>query len=66
MSFWRAVEKYLEDSLAEEILSGSLRKNKSIHVLLTKEKELKLCFSQESVDEISVSSADDIDKKNDS
>ena len=63
----RAVEKYLEDSLAEEILSGSLRKNKSIHVLLTKEKEPKLCFSQESVgDEISVSSADDIDKKNDS
>ena len=63
----RAVEKYLEDSLAEEILSGSLRKNKSIHVLLTKEEDPKLCFSQESVgDEISVSSADDIDKKNDS
>ena len=63
----RAVEKYLEDSLAEEILSGSLIKNKSIHVLLTKEEDPKLCFSQESVgDEISVSSADDIDKKNDS
>ena len=59
----RAVEKYLEDSLAEEILSGSLIKNKSIHVLLTKEEDLS-CFSESVGDEISVSSAD-IDKKND-
>jgi len=31
----RAVEKYLEDSLAEEVLGGSLRKNKPIRVLIT-------------------------------
>ena len=43
----RAVEKYLEDSLAEEVLSGSLRKNKAISVLITDEEEPSLYFSQD-------------------
>jgi ATP-dependent Clp protease ATP-binding subunit ClpC len=52
----RAVEKYLEDSLAEEVLSGSLRKNKIIHVLISDEEEPSLYFSQdESDDKVSVS-----------
>jgi ATP-dependent Clp protease ATP-binding subunit ClpC len=52
----RAVEKYLEDSLAEEVLSGSLRKNKIIHVLITDEEEPSLYFSQDVSDEkVSVS-----------
>jgi ATP-dependent Clp protease ATP-binding subunit ClpC len=52
----RAVEKYLEDSLAEEVLSGSLRKNKLIHVLITDDEEPKLYFTQEEVDgKVSVS-----------
>ena len=52
----RAVEKYLEDSLAEEVLGGSLRKNKSIHVLITDNDDPKLYFSQDEVSEkVSVS-----------
>ncbi|MEJ6621828.1 MAG: ATP-dependent Clp protease ATP-binding subunit [Opitutae bacterium] len=52
----RAVEKYLEDSLAEEVLSGSLRKNKSIRVLITDDEEPSLYFSQDDADEkVSVS-----------
>ena len=52
----RAVEKYLEDSLAEEVLSGSLRKNKLIRVLITDDEEPKLYFSQEEAGgEVSVS-----------
>ena len=52
----RAVEKYLEDTLAEEVLSGSLRKNKIIHVLITDEEEPSLYFSQDVSDEkVSVS-----------
>jgi ATP-dependent Clp protease ATP-binding subunit ClpC len=52
----RAVEKYLEDSLAEEVLSGSLRKNKSIRVLITDDEEPKLYFSQDDAEEkVSVS-----------
>ena len=43
----RAVEKYLEDSLAEEVLAGSLRKNKAIIVLITDEEEPSLYFSQD-------------------
>ena len=62
----RAVEKYLEDSLAEEVLSGSLRKNKPIQVLITKAKDdadPKLYFSQNDVsDKISVSSSKDENK----
>ena len=52
----RAVEKYLEDSLAEEVLSGSLRKNKAIHVRITDEDDPSLYFSQDESDEkVSVS-----------
>ena len=40
----RAVEKYLEDSLAEEVLSGSLRKNKFIRVLLTDDEDPSVYF----------------------
>ena len=62
----RAVEKYLEDSLAEEVLSGSLRKNKPIQVLITNAKvdaDPKLYFSQNDVsDKISVSSSEDENK----
>ena len=55
----RAVEKYLEDSLAEEVLAGSLRKNKSIHVLITDNDDPKLYFSQDEVAEkVSVSPED--------
>ena len=55
----RAVEKYLEDSLAEEVLGGSLRKNKSIHVLITDNDEPKLYFSQDEVAEkVSISVED--------
>ena len=35
----RAVEKYLEDTLAEELLSGNLRKNKPITVVLSDDEE---------------------------
>jgi ATP-dependent Clp protease ATP-binding subunit ClpC len=64
----RAVEKYLEDSLAEEVLSGNLRKNKSIRVLLTEDEEPSLYFSQEETDKkVSVSpSSKEEDKKSDS
>jgi len=64
----RAVEKYLEDSLAEEVLSGSLRKNKTIHVLITDEEEPSLYFSQDESDEkVSVSpSSKEEDKDTDS
>ena len=64
----RAVEKYLEDSLAEEVLSGSLRKNKSIRVLLTEDEEPSLYFSQDDTDKkVSVSpSSKEEDKESDS
>ena len=42
----RAVEKYLEDTLAEELLSGNLRKNKPITVVLSDDEEKGLCFEQ--------------------
>ena len=42
----RAVEKYLEDNLAEALLSGNLRKNKPIKVLVDKDEDIGLCFEQ--------------------
>jgi hypothetical protein len=42
----RAVERYLEDTLAEELLSGNLRKNKPIKVILSEDEEKGLCFDQ--------------------
>ena len=54
----RAVEKYLEDTLAEELLSGNLRKNKPITVVLSDDEEKGLCFEQKKTgkDKVSVSS----------
>ena len=53
----RAVEKYLEDTLAEELLSGNLRKNKPITVILSDDEEKGLCFEQKKSgkDKVSVS-----------
>jgi ATP-dependent Clp protease ATP-binding subunit ClpC len=60
----RAVEKYLEDSLAEEVLAGSLRKNKVISVLITDEEEPSLYFSQDDGgDKVSVAPSSKVDKK---
>jgi len=60
----RAVEKYLEDSLAEEVLAGSLRKNKAIIVLITDEEEPSLYFSQDDGgDKVSVAPSSKADKK---
>ncbi len=61
----RAVEKYLEDSLAEEVLSGSLRKNKLIRVLITDDEDPKFYFTQEEADnKISVSPSSKEENKN--
>jgi ATP-dependent Clp protease ATP-binding subunit ClpC len=42
----RAVEKYLEDTLAEELLAGNLRKNKPITVILSEDEDKGLSFDQ--------------------
>jgi ATP-dependent Clp protease ATP-binding subunit ClpC len=42
----RAVEKYLEDNLAEALLSGDLRKNVPIKVLVNDDEEIGLRFEQ--------------------
>ena len=42
----RAVEKYLEDNLAEALLSGELRKSVPIKVLLHEDEEIGLRFEQ--------------------
>ena len=59
----RAVEKFLEDTLAEELLSGNLRKNKPITVILSEDEEKGLCFEQNKTgkDKISVSSTSDVE-----
>ena len=63
----RAVEKYLEDTLAEELLSGNLRKNKPITVVLSDDEEKGLCFEQKKTgkDKVSVSStsSEDVPKE---
>ena len=55
----RAVEKYLEDTLAEELLSGNLRKNKPITVVLSDDEEKGLCFEQKKSgkDKVAISSS---------
>ena len=59
----RAVEKYLEDNLAEELLSGNLRKSKLIQVILDEDKEGQIKFVQDSgKDKVSIPSSDS--KKN--
>ena len=62
----RAVEKYLEDNLAEELLSGNLRKSKLIQVILDEDKEGQIKFVQDSgKDKVSIPSSDS-KKKSDS
>ena len=62
----RAVEKYLEDNLAEELLSGNLRKSKLIQVILDEDKEGQINFVQDSgKDKVSIPSSD-AKKKSDS
>ena len=59
----RAVERYLEDNLAEALLSGNLRKNKPIQVLISKDEEIGLCFEQPSgKDKVAVSSSPEKEK----
>ena len=60
----RAVEKYLEDTLAEELLSGNIRKNKPITVILSDDAEKGLCFEQKKSgkDKVSVSSTSSEDE----
>tara|TARA_B100001123_G_scaffold447932_1_gene607110 strand:+ start:2923 stop:5430 length:2508 start_codon:yes stop_codon:yes gene_type:complete len=52
----RAVEKYLEDTLAESLLSGAIKKSKPIKVLVSEEEDT-LCFEQ-TKPQSKVSSAD--------
>jgi len=62
----RAVERYLEDILAEELLAGNLRKSKPIQVLLDEDTDDKIKFVQQSgKDKVSIPSSDD-EKKSDS
>ena len=42
----RAVEKYLEDNLAEALLSGNIRKGKQIQVLVHEDENIGLRFEQ--------------------
>jgi len=42
----RAVEKYLEDNLAEALLSGNIRKGKPIEVLIHEDEDIGLRFEQ--------------------
>jgi ATP-dependent Clp protease ATP-binding subunit ClpC len=42
----RAVEKYLEDNLAEALLAGNLRKSAPIKVLVHEDEEIGLSFEQ--------------------
>lgn len=63
----RAVEKYLEDNLAEALLAGYIRKSKPIKVILSDDEEKGLCFEQtKGKDKISVSSSEDKDQEKDS
>ena len=63
----RAVEKYLEDNLAEALLAGNIRKSKPIKVILSEDEEKGLCFEQtKGKDKVSVSSSDDKDQEKDS
>ncbi len=60
----RAVEKYLEDNLAEDLLAGTIRKNKPIKVLVHDDEEIGLRFEQSSSkDKVSVSASDKDDEE---
>ena len=63
----RAVEKYLEDNLAEALLSGNIRKSKPIKVILSEDDEKGLCFEQtKGKDKVSVSSSEEKEEDKDS
>ena len=42
----RAVEKYIEDNLAEALLAGNVKKSKPIHVVLSENEDEGLTFEQ--------------------
>ena len=63
----RAVEKYLEDNLAEALLSGNLRKSKPIQVLMSEDKEDDIRFVQSSgKDKVSVPPSEEDEESSDS
>tara|TARA_Y100001978_G_scaffold203346_1_gene228517 strand:- start:17735 stop:20269 length:2535 start_codon:yes stop_codon:yes gene_type:complete len=63
----RAVEKYLEDNLAEALLSGNLLKSKPIQVLMSEDKEDDIRFLQNSgKDRVSVSPSEEDEESSDS
>ena len=64
----RAVERYLEDNLAEALLAGDIRKSVSIQVLLHEDEKIGLRFEQakKGKKKVSVSSSNDDDKDSDS
>ena len=63
----RAVEKYLEDNLAEALLSGNIRKSNPIKVILSEDDEKGLCFEQtKGKDKVSVSSSEEKEEDKDS
>jgi ATP-dependent Clp protease ATP-binding subunit ClpC len=60
----RAVEKYLEDNLAEALLSGDLRKSKPIRILLSDDDEEDIQFVQDAgKDKVSVPPDSDEDEE---
>jgi hypothetical protein len=42
----RAVEKYIEDNLAEALLAGNLKKSNPIHVIVSDDEDEGLTFEQ--------------------
>ena len=58
----RAVERYLEDNLAEALLAGDIRKNLPIKVILHEDEEIGLMFEQakKSKKKVSASTPKDI------
>ena len=60
----RAVERYLEDNLAESLLSGNLRKSKPIRILLSDDEEEDIQFIQDNgKDKVSVPPTSDEDEE---
>jgi len=62
----RAVEKYLEDNLAEALLSGDLRKNVPIKVLVHEDENIGLRFEQPKKGQKKVSVSSKEEDKSDS
>jgi ATP-dependent Clp protease ATP-binding subunit ClpC len=64
----RAVEKYLEDNLAEALLSGNLRKSKPIKIALAEDEDDEIRFVQDAgKDKVSVPpTSDEEEEKSDS